>query len=346
MFYKPEEFEKNPNDPFTLARKLLESQQQHKQATGEFTHLLGSISTAIKFISYKCRRAGIANLYGSSGDTNATGDSQKKIDVLANEVLINCLSHCGIVGVMGSEEENDAIIVDLPKSGKYVVAFDPLDGSSNIDCNGSIGVIFGIWKRLSPLGEIGNKYDLLQSGKAVVAAGYAVFGSSTQLVLAYDNEVNGFTMDTTIGEFLLTHPHIKIKERSSTYSINEGNAAQWDEAITEYVHTRKFPPPGGHAYSLRYIGSFVADLHRTLLYGGVFMYPADKKCPAGKLRLLYECIPMAYIIHVAGGKAIDGTKDILEIVPKEIHQKCGIIIGSKLEVEEIERLYKKYGKDF
>jgi len=344
MFYKPEEFDKNPNDPITLSRMLLKSQQQHRKATGEFTHLLNSISTAIKFISYKCRRAGITNLYGSNGETNASGHSQKKIDVMANEVLINCLANCGIVGVMGSEEEDEAIIVDLPKSGKYVVAFDPLDGSSNIDCNGSIGVIFGIWKRISPLGEIGNKNDLLQSGKSVVAAGYAIFGSSTQLVLAYDNKVNGYTMDTTIGEFLLTHPNIKIRESGSTYSINEGNAAVWDEAVTEFIHTRKFPRTGGKVYSLRYIGSFVADLHRTLLYGGVFMYPTDKKCPEGKLRLLYECIPMAYIVSVAGGRAIDGKKNILDIEPKEIHQRCGIIIGSKSEVDEMEELYKKYNR--
>ncbi len=202
----------------------------------------------------------------------------------------------------------------------------------------TIGSIFGIFKRT---GEAFNKDDLLQKGENLIAAGYCVYGSSTQLILCIDKVINGYTLDPSLGEFVLTHPNLKIPKSHAIYSINEGNAAHWDEAITKYVHSKKFPEKGKKAYSLRYIGSMVADVHRTLLYGGIFMYPTDTKSPNGKLRLIYECNPMSYIIEAAGGRATTGKERILSLAPKTIHQRCGVIMGSPDDVEEVEKLYEE-----
>lgn len=319
----------------TLTFHTIETQKEHKEAKGDFTLLFSSIQTACKFISSKVRKAGMANLYGTAGNVNTTGDVQKKLDVLANEVFINSLKSSAQVCVILSEEEDQPIYVDSP--GKYIVAFDPLDGSSNIDANVTIGSIFGIWKRKS-MDKI-SEVDILQKGEDLVASGYCVYGSSTQLITCIDGLVNGYTLDPSLGEFILTHPKITIKPNHPIYSINEGNAKLWDAAITDYVKSKKFPEKGTSSYSLRYIGSMVADVHRTLLYGGIFMYPADTKNPDGKLRLMYECNPLSYIIECAGGKSTTGRLRILDIQPTKIHQKCPVIMGSKKDVEDVENFY-------
>jgi fructose-1,6-bisphosphatase I len=329
-------FSKNSyTNPLTMTFHLIESQKHHKEAKGDFTILLNSIQTACKYISSKVRKAGMVNLYGNIGATNITGDIQKKLDVLANEVFINTLKSSNECCVILSEEEEEPII--LLEDAKYIVAFDPLDGSSNIDANVTIGSIFGIWKRKS---EKLQESDMLQTGDDLIASGYCVYGSSTQLVTCIDKVVNGYTLDPSLGEFILTHPNIKIPETNSIYSINEGNSVLWDKTISDYVLKKKSPPKGKNPYSLRYIGSMVADVHRTLLYGGIFMYPADSKSPEGKLRLMYECNPLSLIIESAGGKASTGKCRIMELVPKKIHQRCSVIMGSRLDVEELEASYK------
>jgi len=332
-------------DPITLTRFLVNSQQHSKEATGDFTLLLTSIQTACKFISSKVRKAGIANLYGTAGGgSNASGDVVKKLDVLSDEVFINTLKSSSKVAIMATEEQDEAVEVDIENQGKYVVCFDPLDGSSNIDANVSIGSIFAIWKRLDT--EKPSIKDLLRKGDEIVAAGYCVYGSATQIVLALgEGGVNCFTLDNSLGEFVLTHPDIKIPKKGNIYSINEGNASVWDEPVTKYVHGKKFPKDGKKPYSLRYIGSMVADVHRTLLYGGIFLYPSDKNSPSGKLRVLYEVFPMGYIVEKAGGKASNGYGRVLEITPKKIHERSGIILGSSDEVDEVEQLYAEWKKE-
>ena len=260
-------------DLVTLTAFLISEQQKHTDATGDFTILVTAIQFASKFISSKVRRAGMINLYGYTDDMNATGDVQKKLDVLANEIFVHALQASHKVCVMASEEEDKVIIGT--ENGKYIVSFDPLDGSSNIDANVSIGSIFGIWKRLS--NEPASEKDCLQCGDKLVAAGYTLFGSSTQLILSFGDQVNGFTLDPSLGEFLHSHPNIRIPQQGAIYSVNEGNSMFWDEAISTYVKNKKCPENGGKPYSLRYVGSMVADVHRTLLYGGIFLYPADKK---------------------------------------------------------------------
>lgn len=331
-------------DIITLTRHLIIDQQFHKQATGDFTMLLSSIQLACKFISSQVRKAGITNLYGLVGNVNTSGDSQKKLDVLSNEVFVNSLKSSHKCCVMASEEEEHMIEVDIKEQGKYVVAFDPLDGSSNIDANVSIGTIFGIWKRKSegPKVDIG---DVLQKGTDLVAAGYCVYGSATILVLCTEKKVDGYTLDPSLGEFILTHPNMKTPKRGNIYSINEGNASAWDEPIAKYVQDKKFPLEGKKPYSLRYVGSMVADIHRTILYGGIFLYPGDKKSPQGKLRLLYEGFPIAFIIEASGGKAIDGHKRLLEVECKELHGRSGVIMGSSDDVDDVEEYYKKWNKN-
>ena len=269
-------------DCITLTRFFLEQQRHHKEATGELTQCLNSIVTAVKAIQSAVRRAGIAKLYGLAGNTNTTGDDQKKLDVLSDELFINMLVSSYTTCILGSEEDEDIIVVDKEKRGKYIVCFDPLDGSSNIDCLASIGSIFGIWRRNESSEEPCLK-DALRPGREMVCSGYALYGSATVLVLATDSGVNGFMLDPSIGEFVLTLPNIKIKPKGNIYSINEGYSALWDEATKEYVNNKKFPKTG-KAYGSRYVGSMVADVHRTLVYGGIFCYPATKDSPNGKLR--------------------------------------------------------------
>ena len=329
--------------PITLAFHLIQFQKQIKEATGDFTLLLTAIQTALKFISSKVRKAGIANLYGVSGTSNVSGDTQKKLDIISNESFLNALKMSNKVCAMVTEEIEDPIILDDIEEANYVVAFDPLDGSSNIDANVTIGSIFSIWKRVSKVKA--TVEDLLQSGDKIVASGYACYGSSTQLVLSVKGfAVNCYTLDPSLGEFVLTHPDMKIPSRGAIYSINEGNASFWDKPITEYVKSKKFPEKGKKVYSLRYIGSMVGDIHRTLLYGGIFLYPSDSKSPEGKLRLLYEVFPMSFIAENAGGKSTNGKMRILDIIPKNIHQRSSIIIGSIEDVEEVESMYKVHEK--
>lgn len=329
------------SDPLTLTRHILQSQRDFPTASGDFTIILSSIQLACKYISNAVRKAGIAQIYGLIGSENVQGEAQKKLDVIANEVFINSLKFSSKIAVMASEEEENVFIVENPSEGKYAIAFDPLDGSSNIDANVSIGSIFAIWKR-SDTTSPGSAQDFYRRGDELKAAGYCVYGSSTQLVLAManSNRVDCYTLDNSIGEFILTHPDLKIPRKGNIYSINEGNSSHWDEAITQYIHSKKFPTQGS-SYSLRYVGSMVADVHRTILYGGIFLYPKDKKSPNGKLRILYEVFPMSYIVEKAGGKASTGTQRILDITAEHIHQRSACILGSPEDVEEVEAFYAR-----
>ena len=319
-------------DCMTLNRFIRNEQRLHPEATGEMTHLLNSILTAVKAISTAVRRAGMTNMFGASGHENITGDTVQKLDVLSNELFINMLRSSLAVAGMVSEENQNIIEVDADKQGKYYVYFDPLDGSSNIDCLVSIGSIFGIAKK-NPDQPVSME-DILQPGRSYIASGYALYGSATMVVLTTGNGVNGFTLDPSIGEFLLTDPNMKIKPRGKIYSLNEGYAAQWDEPLKKYIESLKYPKEGKSAYGARYIGSMVADVHRTLKYGGIFMYPATKASPKGKLRVLYECNPMAHIIEQAGGLAVDGKQPMLDVKPTQLHERSPIFMGSKEDVED------------
>lgn len=265
------------------------------------------------------------------------GEEQKKLDVLSNDVFIKALVSSGRTNVLVSEELDEAVFVEESLRGRYCVVFDPLDGSSNIDCGVSIGTIFGIY--MLKEGSAGTINDVLQPGRNMIAAGYCMYGSSCTLVLSTGTGVNGFTLDPSLGEFILTHPKIKIPQKGKIYSVNEGNAKNWDEPTRKYVENCKFPKDGSSPKSLRYIGSMVADVHRTLLYGGIFLYPADKKSPSGKLRVLYEVFPMSFLIEQAGGQAFTGKEKALDIVPTKIHQRSSIFLGSYDDVEEIKALY-------
>ncbi|KAG2466942.1 fructose-1,6-bisphosphatase 1-like [Polypterus senegalus] len=323
----------------TLTRFVLEEGRKAK-GTGELTTLLNSLCTAIKAISSAVRKAGIANLYGIAGSTNVTGDQVKKLDVLSNDLVINMLKSSFTTCVLVSEENKDAIIVEAEKRGKYVVCFDPLDGSSNIDCLASIGSIFAIYRKTSD-SEPSEK-DALQPGRHIVAAGYTLYGSATMLVLATGNGVNCFMLDPAIGEFILVDRNVRIKKKGNIYSLNEGYAKYFDPAVTEYLQKKKFPEDGSSPYGGRYVGSMVADVHRTLVYGGIFLYPANAKSPKGKLRLLYECNPMAYILEQAGGMATTGSENVLDIQPESIHQRVPVVLGSPDDVQEYISIFKKH----
>lgn len=326
-------------DSVTLTRFVLHGQRAHKQAQGDLTILLAAVQLACKVTETCVRRAGIAKLYGLAGSGNVQGEDQKKLDIIANDTFkVNIMSSekcCCMV----SEEEDLAIVCDNSSEGKYAIAFDPLDGSSNIDANVSIGSIFAIYKIADPA-SVKTPSDaakaILQVGSEMVAAGYAMYGSATNLVISTGDGVNGFTLDPSLGEFVLTHPDIKIPSRGKIYSVNEGNAKNWDKPTTDYIKSIKFPEEGKSSYSLRYIGSMVADVHRTLFYGGIFIYPADKKSPNGKLRLLYEAAPMAFLMVQAGGKATTGKQAILDIMPTDIHQRVPVYMGSADDVSDFE----------
>ncbi|OPJ82360.1 fructose-1,6-bisphosphatase 1 [Patagioenas fasciata monilis] len=328
----------------TMTRFVMEEGRRAK-GTGEFTQLLNSLCTAIKAISSAVRKAGIANLYGIAGSTNVTGDQVKKLDILSNDLVINMLKSSFSTCVIVSEENKDAVIVESEKQGKYIVCIDPLDGSSNIDCLVSIGTIFAIYRKVSPDEPSGK--DALQPGRNLVAAGYALYGSATMLVLATSaGGVNCFMLDPAIGEFILVDRDVKIKKKGNIYSLNEGYAKYFDPAVTEYLKKKKFPEDGSSPYGGRYIGSMVADVHRTLVYGGIFLYPANSKSPKGKLRLLYECNPMAFVIEKAGGIATTGHQAILDIVPEDIHQRVPVVLGSPDDVKEYLEIVKKHSTKF
>ncbi|MGE5796800.1 MAG: class 1 fructose-bisphosphatase [Ignavibacteria bacterium] len=321
----------------TLARHIIEGEKLHPEATGELSKLLHDLSLAAKVISLEVNKAGLADILGFTGSSNIHGDQIKKLDMFAHDMLFRALDHGGHLCVMASEEEEDIIhIPDKFKIGKYVLLFDPLDGSSNIDANISIGTIFSIFRRTTSDGKPGTLHDCLQQGMNQVAAGYIVYGSSTILIYTAGHGVHGFTLDPSFGEFILSHENIRCPEKGSIYSINEGNYKYWHPGLKKYIkYLQEEDKLTGRPYSSRYIGSMVADIHRNLLYGGIFMYPADSRHPDGKLRLMYECNPMAFIVEAAGGLAADGTKRILEILPESLHQKTPIFIGSKDDVNMV-----------
>jgi len=324
----------------TLTRYVLAEQRARApDATGDLTLLLSTIQSAVKAISSAVRKAGLAKLFGIAGEVNVQGEEVKKLDVLSNDLFINLMRSSFTTCLLVSEENENAIEVELEKQGKYIVCFDPLDGSSNIDCLVSIGSIFAIYKKESS--GIPTVQDALQPGRKLVAGGYALYGSATALVLSTGRGVHGFMLDPAIGEFILTDPDMRVPSRGKIYSINEGYAATWDPAIVEYVDSKK-NPQNGKPYGARYIGSMVADVHRTLKYGGIFMYPATKDAPKGKLRLLYECNPMSYIIEQAGGIASNGSIPILDIIPKSIHERSPIFLGSSEDVKDVLAIIAKH----
>lgn len=320
----------------TLTRFVLAEQRKYPEAHGDLSQLLTSIQSAVKAISAAVRRAGIAQLFGAAGNVNVQGEQVKKLDVLSNELFINLLTSSYTCCLLVSEENETVIEVDTAHSGKYIVTFDPLDGSSNIDCLVSIGSIFAIFRK--PSEGPASHNDALQSGRNIVAAGYALYGSATMMVIALNDQVNGFMLDPSIGEFVLTDPHMTIPARGKIYSINEGYENKWEPAVYEYVKSKKVGPK---AYGARYIGSMVADVHRTIKYGGIFLYPQTEDAPTGKLRVLYECFPMAYIVEKAGGHASDGHKPILDIVPTGLHVRSPIFLGSKHDVDDVVALITK-----
>ncbi|UCF30508.1 MAG: class 1 fructose-bisphosphatase [bacterium] len=329
-----------------LTRHIFEKQREYPEATGELTGILNQIAFAAKIVSREVNKAGLVEILGLTGDKNIQGEEVQKLDDFANEVFINILAKSGHFCVLASEEVPDVIpIPDGYISGHYSIAIDPLDGSSNIDVNVNIGTIFSIHRRTSE-GEKGCADDLMQAGRKQVAAGYVVYGSSTMLVMSTGNGVHGFTLDPSVGEFLESHPDIQIPSRGKTYSINEGNYPYWSGGVRHYIdHLKKKDKESGTPYGARYIGSMVADMHRTLLKGGIFMYPADNKDPKkphGKLRLLYECAPMAFLCEHAGGAASTGTGPVLDVVPTELHQRVPFFAGSTEDVRELERFIADY----
>jgi fructose-1,6-bisphosphatase I len=318
----------------TVSRHILDSQRLHPDATGALSSLLSELIVAAKTISAEVNMAGLADILGMSGKINIQGEDVQKLDEFANNTIKRRMARSGFLCVMTSEEEDDIIPVAEGYEGKYTLAFDPLDGSSNIDVNVSIGTIFSIHRRRTQAGP-GTKNDLLQSGREQVVAGYIVYGSSTMLVFTTGDGVYGFTLDPSVGEFYLSHPNIRVPARSRYYSINEGNSCRWHENVRRYIDCLKEEDKeSGRPYSTRYIGSLVADFHRNLIAGGIFLYPGDRKNPDGKLRLLYEAAPLAFIMEQAGGRAITGDgRDILDIDPVSLHQRVPLIIGSKHDVD-------------
>ncbi|KAH8697626.1 putative fructose-1,6-bisphosphatase Fbp1 [Talaromyces proteolyticus] len=334
-------------DIITLTRFLTEEQTKHPEATGDFTLLCHSLQFAFKSIAYYIRRATLINLTGLAGSSNTTGDDQKKLDVIGNDVFISAMKGSGRVRLLVSEEEDQAIIFDEHPNARYAVVCDPIDGSSNLDAGVSVGTIFGIFQLpdevLGPNKTVSAK-DILRSGTELVASGFTMYGASAQLVITMrGGSVNGFTMENSLGEFILTHPNMQLPPKRAIYSVNEGNSVYWDDWVNDYFHSLKFPEEGGKPYSARYIGSMVADAYRTLLYGGIFAYPADKKSPKGKLRILYECAPMAMIFENAGGLAVNSRAErLLSVVPEHIHDRSGVFLGSKDEVQKAIDVYNKH----
>jgi fructose-1,6-bisphosphatase I len=314
----------------TIERHIIEQERQYPEASGAFSNLLYDIAFAAKMIAREVNMAGLVDILGGTDERNVHGEQVQKLDAWANEVIFKALDHGGHLCCMASEESED--IIEIPArfpTGRYALLYDPLDGSSNIDANVSIGTIFSIHGKISdhPRGCLD---DCLQPGHRQLAAGYVVYGSSTMLVYTTGTGVHGFTLDPSIGEFLLSHPNMRIPAQSQRiYSVNEGNYTRWSPGMRKFVdHMKGVDGRNSKPFSSRYIGSLVADVHRTLLYGGIFMYPADSKSPRGKLRLLYECAPLALVVKQAGGRAIDGETDILKIDPEALHQRTPLFIGS------------------
>jgi fructose-1,6-bisphosphatase I len=323
----------------TVQQHILDEEKLYPGATGDFTALLTSLTLAAKIISREVNQAGLVRILGETGDINVHGESVQKLDTFAQNTIYRAMGHSGHLCVMASEESEDIIpIPDEGKRGRYVLMFDPLDGSSNIDVNASIGTIFSIHRKITTRTADGGLEDCLQRGSQQIAAGYFIYGSSTMMVYTTGHGVNGFTLDPSLGEFLLSHENIRTPKRGRIYSINEGNNNLWDEGTRRYIaHVKQDAKADGRPYSARYIGSLVADFHRNLLKGGIFLYPG----PKGKLRLLYEASPLAMVVEQAGGSASTGTQRILDIQPHDLHQRVPLIIGSTWDVE----LYEKFCRD-
>lgn len=327
------------NDFVTLRQK------DFPYAKGELSSLLYHIGTAAKIVNKKINKAGLVDIIGRSGSVNIQGETQQKLDVFADKTFISALMASGeCCGVATEENQNEIIFTDkLSRKGKYIVCMDPLDGSSNIDYNVSVGSIFSIYRRLSSRGDKVTNSDFIQEGTKQAAAGYVIYGSSTMLVYTTGNGVNGFTLDPSIGEFCLSHQSIKTPEDGRIYSINEGNYIHFPDGIKKYIKfCQEKDEPTGRPYTSRYIGSLVSDFHRNLLMGGVFLYPRNANAPNGKLRLVYECNPVAFIAEQAGGEASDGKNRIVAITPESLHQRSPFYAGSKNMVRKIERLLKAY----
>ncbi len=322
----------------TVQQHILQEQQRFPGASGEFSWLLSGITMATKLIQAKVRRAGLSDILGEQGAVNVQGEDQQKLDVYSNDVLVHCLKARESIGVLASEENEEPIIVhNDSENAHYAVIFDPLDGSSNIDVNVSVGTTFSIVRRPESAGLDESEKWILQPGNKQVAAGYVVYGSSTILVYSVGNGVHGFTLDPAVGAYVLSHPNMKMPEQGKYYSVNEANRDTFPSQYGEYID-RLRSGVLGHKYSSRYIGSMVADFHRTLLKGGVFLYPPTESNPDGKLRLLYEANPVAFLAEQAGGIATDGKSRVLDIQPDTIHQRTPIVVGSQVELAEFKRL--------
>jgi fructose-1,6-bisphosphatase I len=322
-----------PTSVVTIERFIIEQERLHPEATGELSGILYDIGLAAKMITNKVRRAGLADILGATDHENVQGEIVQKLDVFANETIIKAMDHTGRLCAMASEEEPG--IIQIPehfRCGKYVLLFDPLDGSSNIDVNVPVGTIFSVMRKITR-GARGEMEDMLQPGRRQVAAGYVLYGSSTMLVYTTGQGAHGFTYDPSIGEFLLSHPNIRIPNEGRYLSVNDGYERLWDDPTRQLMRRYRGLEGDRRGLNVRYVGSLVADFHRNLLGGGVFAYPANAKAPKGKLRLLYEANPLAFVVEQAGGAACDGVQRILDIHPTELHQRTPLYIGSKSEVE-------------
>lgn len=327
----------------TLGEFIIEKQQDFQYSTGEFSRLISSIRIASKVVNREVNKAGIANIIGQVGSQNIQGEEQQKLDVLANEIFIEALSQREVVCGIASEENDDFISIKCSENAhlsKYVVLIDPLDGSSNIDVNVSVGTIFSIYRRVTPIGTPVKIEDFLQKGIHQVAAGYIVYGSSTMLVYTTGNGVNGFTLDPSIGTYYLSHPNMRFPKQGKIYSINEGNYIKFPQGVKKYIKYCQ-EQDNDRPYNSRYIGSLVADFHRNMIKGGIYMYPSTYQFPNGKLRLLYECNPIAFLTEQAHGKASDGVRRILEIQPNELHQRVPFFCGNQEMVDKLEEFMKQ-----
>jgi fructose-1,6-bisphosphatase I len=331
----------------TLDEFIIEKQTHYKSTSGEFSRLLGSIKLAAKVVNYKVNKAGLVDILGTAGETNVQGENQQKLDVYANTVFMQTLINREIVCGIASEEEDDFVTIKGKhgtNENKYVVLIDPLDGSSNIDVNVSVGTIFSIYRRITPVGTPVEKIDFLQRGSQQVAAGYVVYGTSTMLVYTSGHGVNGFTLNPAIGSFYLSHPMMKFPEQGQIYSINEGNYVHFPQGVKDYLkycQEEKEDRP----YTSRYIGSLVSDFHRNMIKGGIYIYPTSLIGPQGKLRLLYECNPMAFLAEQASGKATDGYRRILDIKPQALHQRVPFFCGSVKMVDKAMEYMAEYPED-
>ena len=327
----------------TLGEFIIENQNEFQYSSGELSRIINSIRLAAKVVNYKVNQAGLVDIIGAVGEQNVQGEEQQKLDVYANEIFIQTLINREIVCGIASEENDDFITIEGSDNGnnnKYVVLMDPLDGSSNIDVNVSVGTIFSVYRRITPIGTPVTLDDFLQPGVNQVAAGYVIYGTSTMLVYTTGFGVNGFTLNPAIGTFYLSHPNMKFPVDGSIYSVNEGNYSQFPQGVKDYIKYCQ-QEEGDRPYTSRYIGSLVSDIHRNMIKGGIYIYPTSSKSPKGKLRLLYECNPLAFIAEQAGGIASDGLNRIMEIQPTELHQRVSFFCGSKNMVEKAEEFMLK-----